>query len=176
MIDLETTSTDPTHGAIIQLAAVQFDWEAGTIGSVFDRCMYLPDNRFWAEDTRTFWGEQKPEILDSIFDRAEDPAHVIPAFVEWTRTLTVTGSLRMWAKPISFDFPFLASYLRQYGYTNPFHFRDAIDMQSFIRGMRRAPGAAAFDNEVPFEGDAHNALDDTFHQIRIALTAKGTFQ
>lgn len=160
---------------MIQLAAVQFDFEKATIGSVFNRCLWLPNNRFWDEDTRQWWGEQKAEVLDGIFDRAEDPALVMQGFIDWTRTLTVTGSLRMWAKPISFDFPFLQGYCRQFGYTMPFHYRDAIDMQSFIRGMRRAPGAAPFDKEVPFEGDAHNAVEDVFHQIKVAITARDKF-
>lgn len=176
MVDLETTGTDPTDTAIIQIAAVQFDWERGTIGSIFNRCLWLPTNRYWDESTRTWWGEQKAEVLHGIFDRAEDPALVMQGFIDWTRTLTVSEPLRLWAKPVSFEFPFIASYCKQFGYTNPFHFRDAIDMQSFIRGMRGSPSVAPFDKEVPFEGEEHDAIDDVFHQIRVAIMAKDKFR
>lgn len=176
MVDLETTGLDPTDNAVIQIAAVQFDFAAGTIGKVFDQCLELPPNRYWDEGTRTWWGDQKAGILSSIQERAAPPNFVIGNFVEWCREIAPTGGLRFWSKPLSFDFPFLSSYFRQYGYANPFFFRDAVDMQSFIRGMRRAPGAPAFDKEVLFEGSAHNALDDTFHQIRVAITARDTFQ
>jgi oligoribonuclease (3'-5' exoribonuclease) len=175
MIDLETTGTDPTHSAIIQIAAVQFDYQTGAIGRSFNRCAWVPNNRYWAEDTREWWGKQKAEILDGIFDRAEDPALVMQGFVSWVQSLSALKQPRMWAKPISFEFPFLASYAKQFGYEMPFHFRDAIDLQSFIRGLRRQPDAEPFDKQVPFDGEAHDAIDDVYHQIKIALVAKGEF-
>lgn len=176
MIDLETSGTEPNKSAIIQIAAVQFDYETGAIGKTFDRCLWFPPGRYWDEDTREWWGKN-PDILNRIFDQAEDPAVVVPAFAEWCRSVTMgMQPLRMWAKPISFEFPFLSSYFRQFGQENPFHFREAIDMQSFIRGTRQNPNAPAFDKEVPFVGDVHYAIDDCFHQILVTQHAKILFR
>ena len=176
MVDLETTGTQPETTAIVQIAAVAFDYDTGRIGGSYNRSLEMSSTRFWDEDTRKWWSG-----MPDVFERASTinvahPKVVMLDFQQWVRGQT--GALReptLWAKPVSFEFPFLQSYFREYEVENPFFFRDCIDLQSFIRGMRGDPHARPFDKEVPMVGEAHNALDDVFHQIAVVLTAKHRF-
>ena len=177
MIDLETTGLAPDHAAIIQIAAVRFNYSTGHIGPVFEACLDVPPGRFWDEGTREWWLNQKESILTDILTRAEDTAMVWDRFVAWVAdTSPAAHDNRLWAKPSHFEWPLLESYGRQFGKRIACHYRDVVDLNSFTRGMANNPEAYPLDKQVPFEGDAHNALDDTFHQVKIALMARSLIQ
>lgn len=177
MSDIETGGTDRDHAPIFQIACVAFDYATGYINpNTFCMNLEMAPHRYWDEDTRNWWAKQDPEVFNRVTEYPQPPAHVLRCFADWVRD--TSGALekpRLWAKPISFEFPFFESYFKQFGVEMPFHFRDAIDMQSFIRGLRHNPGAKAFDYEVPMVGHAHHALDDSFHQLAVILTAKQRF-
>lgn len=168
MVDLETTSTLPDRGAIIQVAAVKFNMQTGEVShEFFDRCMNIPPHRHWDEGTRHWWMRQKKSVLQGIYQRMEDPATVWDEFCDWAYP---AGSMRFWSKPTHFDFNFVSSYCNDFQKPNPFHFRIATDMNSFLRGLwfpHEVP-----DLQVPFKGNAHNALHDTLHQVKVLLTHK----
>jgi hypothetical protein len=175
MVDLETTGTSPETTAIIQIAAVRFDMESGEISPVmFDRCLMMPHGRFFDESTREWWLKDKSHILRSIFERSEKPEVVMQAFVEWARAGIdpANDSLRLWAKPSHFEYPFIESYCRQFALPNPFYYRDVNDMNSFLRGRYFPHDPPPFERLIPFEGDAHSALFDVVHQIKVLLAAK----
>lgn len=167
MVDLETTGTLPEHAAILQIAAVRFDYQSGTIGGTYVASLEIPHGRFWDEDTRDWWSSM-PDTLRRVTEGARPAEIVMPEFVQWCGY-----DCRLFAKPTSFEYPFIDSYCRQFGLTNPFHFRSAIDLNSYIRGLADNP-TEYFD--VPFEGEKHNALDDVLHQIRILFAAKEKFR
>lgn len=163
MIDLETTHTLPDRGAILQIAAVKFNRDTFDIcPQVFDRCLTVPKHRAWDEGTRSWWLNQKESTLSDILHRAKPWLEVINQFADWAYP---AGHLRFWSKPSHFDFNFLSSYFHDAELANPFHFREATDMNSFIRGLyfpNNVPNV-----NIPFEGAVHNALDDTFHQLAV---------
>ena len=167
MSDYETTSTDPSHGAIIQISAVRFNLEHREVDPVmFDQCLLMPGNRFWSEDTRDWWMAECPEVLDAIWPRMRDPLQVLSEFRQWVMRDLEGDSPVMWAKPIHFEFPFLQSYFRQYGLAMPFHYSEAQDLRSWCRAL----GHPNLDREIPFEGIKHNALHDTLHQVQTLFT------
>lgn len=169
-LDIETTGTDPEHNAIIQIGAVKFDYATGQVGGIFNRCLSMPADRYWDEGTRSWWSTM-PEILGSIWERQENPAVVMRDLADWANE-GATNPVRLWAKPVSFELPFLASYFRKYGIHNPFHYRSAVDLNSYCRGLAGDPGASPIEKQIPFEGNAHDALDDALHQLKVALMAK----
>lgn len=172
MIDLETTSTDPVHGAIIQLSAVRFNFDTGLVDpDMFDMCLDMAPGRFWDEDTRTWWLEKNADTLALIQSRAQNAAAVFHAFREWSWKPGSAGQ-SMWAKPSHFEFPFIQSYAKQFQVTLPFHYQDAVDLNSFCRGIAHNPRLKPFEKTIPFEGTEHNAIDDVLHQIRAALLAR----
>lgn len=165
MVDLETTGTLPDRHAIIQVCAVRFNPTTREVsGDVFDRCMYIPPHRSWMEGTRNFWAQRK-DVFRSLEERMEDPATVWPEFCDWAYP---AGKARFWSKPSHFDFNFVSSYCHDYEMANPFHFREANDMRSFLRALY-FPGdiPREIEDSVEFIGPVHNALYDTFHQIKV---------
>jgi hypothetical protein len=160
MVDIETTGLCPDRNAMIQLSAVRFDLANRDVGTDhFNRCLKIAPHRFWDEGTWEWWSEgAKYEVLKGIYTRMEDPRAVVEDFVQW-----VGPQARWWSKPSHFDFPFVASYCRDYGLHMPFDFRQANDMRSFMRG--RTWPKQPVEPRLEFRGDAHNAVMDCIHQI-----------
>lgn len=174
MIDLETTGTSPDINAIIQIAAVRWDYETGEVGPAFVASLDIPYGRYWDEGTREWW-MQRPTTYAKIVESAMPAAEVFLRFAEWCRDTgpALSGmQQRVWAKPIHFEWPFLQSYARQFGEDLPFHYRNAVDLNSFNRGLAGDPGAEPLDKKVEFDGTPHDALDDVLHQIKVALMAR----
>ncbi len=168
MVDIETTGLSVDHSAIIQITAVSFDLQQRQIDhGFFNQCLELPPTRFWDESTRSWWLTM-PDTLESIYRRMRDPATVMREFFDWCGGSNC--GLTFWAKPLSFDFPFLGSYFREFGPCMPFDFRRARDMRSFLGGLAY-PAPAFNDGAVPFEGEKHNALFDTLHQVKCLFEA-----
>lgn len=163
MVDLETTGTLPDRTSILQLAAVRFNPVTFEVDhNVFNRSLTMPPHRYWQESTREWWGNQRPEIYQAIVERAEPYSTVMVDFANWAYPI---NSLRFWSKPSHFDYSFISSYFSDLDIVNPFSFREVNDMNSFLRGL-------FYPNPVPkvnldFTGDAHNALADTFHQLKL---------
>lgn len=175
MVDLETTGTRSDENAIIQIAAVRFDLASGEIHpETFDRCLIMPPKRYFDEETRSWWLKDKREILSSIMQRSENPAKVMQDFVTWARAGTdpYNDTLRLWAKPSHFEYPFIESYCRQFEVQNPFHFRQTNDMNSWIRGRYWPQQPPEFERLIPFVGPAHSALFDVFHQIKVLFAVR----
>ncbi len=167
MCDIESTGTSPDHSAMIQLSAVRFDFDERKIDmKFFDECLAIPSNRYWMEDTREWWASQDQAILNKIWGRMREPGEVLREFREWAvRDLDEAPIL--FAKPISFEWPFLQSYFREYGVAMPFHYSDAKDLRSILWAW----GLPGLDREIPFTGDAHNAIYDVLHQIQVLFEA-----
>ncbi len=165
MGDIETTGTDPNHAAIIQICAVRFNLETREVDpNVFNRCLSMKARRFWDEDTKKWWGKM-PDTYKSIVAKMEPPEQVMRGLVDWVGT----DQLRFWGKPITFDFSFIDSYFKDYGIVNPFHWRSARDLNSYIAGLRH--NAEHPDTSyVEFEGTAHDAFYDAFHQIKVLFS------
>ena len=168
MVDVESTGLSFDHSAVIQIAAVKFNLKERTIGEMFDRCLLIPGNRFWDEGARQFW-MKKPEIFQSIQARMEPVKPVLDDFYAFARAESMDPI--MWGKPTHFDHSILSSYYREYGPQMPFHYRQANDMNSFMRGMYHPASPPPFEIDLPFDGPAHNALFDCIHQIKVLFHA-----
>lgn len=167
MIDLETTGTSPDRHGILQIAAVRFDLDRRWVcPKVFEARLTLPKHRHWDEGTRSWWlkDETMAATLADILQRQEDWREVMLRFQQW-----VGGSKpRFWSKPSHFDFMFLQSYFTDAEVHNPFHYRDATDLNSWIRARYWPQKPAYHENNIgEFDGSLHNALDDVFHQIKL---------
>lgn len=176
MVDIETTGTDFSRNAIIQIAAVKFNYTTGEVSEdFFDRCLHIHPGREWDFECRTWWSKQ-PQVLAQIQSRAEDPHTVVKAFYDWLLKdwpSTQQEGLQFWSKPSHFDHVFISNYFKMFGYDMPCHFRYARDLNSFMAGLRGTPTHPEFPNDEPvLQGEAHNALHDTIHQIRLLLAMK----
>jgi len=164
MVDIETTGTQPNRSAMIQLAAVKFNLAERTVSkNFFNRSLAIPAWRTWDEDTRNWWST-KPEVYSSIMAKAEKPAIVMHDFADWA--IQPGEPLRFWAKPTTFDFMFVSSYLKDFGEPVPFSYRDANDLNSYLRGLY-APNDIDRSDEPALEGTAHDAIFDSLYQIKV---------
>lgn len=166
MVDVETTGTQPNRSAMIQLAAVRFNLKERTVASdSFVRSMAIPAWRYWDEDTRAWWSKM-PEVYRAIVERSELPNLVMKEFADYT--IDPAGPMRFWAKPTTFDYPFVTSYLKDFGQPIPFDFREATDMRSYLRGLYNAMDLDLDESlNPPFVGTQHNAYHDVLHQIKV---------
>ncbi len=164
MVDVETTGLSPDRSAIIQLAAVRFDLQTGEVDpDTFEGCLSIPPWRAWDEGTRDWWRQQKRSTFEGIMDRAQPHNETLERFYRWVQGKNVRNAV-FWAKPTHFDYAFVQSALKDIGLPMPFHYRDATDMNSFIRGLYY-PGEVPTIPDMEGDGDAHNALWDCFDQI-----------
>lgn len=162
MVDIETTGTDANACAIIQIAAVRFNLAAGTVSpDFFNRCLLIPQTRFWQEGGRDFWVKRK-ELYASISALMEEPELVMRALIEWCG-----GRRTLWAKPSHFEFPFLETYFRRYELQTPFFYREVNDQNSFFRGLYWPASPPDFERQLPFQGEMHDGLADTLHQLKV---------
>lgn len=163
MVDLETTHIQPDSGAILQIAAVKFNLEKRIVcPDYFDRCLTIPNHRSWSESTRTWWVGKRLDLLNELVGRAEPWRPVTEAFVRYAYP---PGQYRFWSKPSHFDFQFIQSYVNDIEMPQPFAHWEANDLRSFLRGgfFPEQPPKI----ELEFVGEVHNALWDTFHQIKM---------
>lgn len=173
MVDIETSGLDSSHSHVLQIAAVRFNIETKQIDTneMFDRClMPVSSTRFWDEGTRVFWSQQPPHILAGIQDRAEDPKAVLLAFTDFLKRTRSDKPVRLWAKPVSFDPVFIASYCKEYEVWMPIPYWNYVDLNSYING-RGHWDRKAFWRQIEFQGDKHNALHDCIYQIQGAFAA-----
>ena len=167
MIDLETTGTIPGRHGLLQIAAVRFDLLRGWIdGNVFQACLTMPKHLHWDEGTRHWWlHEDRRGLLTELMAQQEDWKEVMERFHTWVGNSKPT----FWSKPISFDFMFLSSYFHDAGLANPFHYRQANDLNSFIRARYWPQAPALNEYNIGETGQVHNAIDDCFHQIKLLM-------
>lgn len=163
MVDIETTGVQPDRAAILQIAAVKFNIQTREVCSdFFNASLTMPPHRFWSEDTLAWWMKQKRGVLENIRATARPYRDVINEFADWGYK---SQGIRFWAKPTTFDFMFCASYFADEKLANPFSYRKATDMNSFINGLYFP--ATPPEIQVAMEGDAHNALNDVFWQMKV---------
>jgi hypothetical protein len=170
MVDIETGGTDPSHSPILQIAAVKFDLATKQVDatSMFDRCLRIPEGRFWDESTRAWWANQNQAVFQDIVSRAEDPKTVLIAFADWVGYQN-PKPVKLWAKPISFEWAFIQGYFRQFEVPNPFHYRYGRDLNTYLEG-KGVEDPFKFAKTIPFDGDAHNALHDVLNQIKVLFS------
>ncbi len=172
MVDLETTGTDPAYAHILQIAAVRFNLEEKTIDTseMFDRClMPIMARRFWDEDTRAWWKGQKEGLLDSLIARSELPEIVFRDFASFLERTHCDRPLRIWAKPVSFEWPLIQSYANQLRVNLPVRHTAGRDLYTYVEA--KGHDWKEFSKTVEFKGDEHNALHDVLHQIELAMRA-----
>jgi hypothetical protein len=166
MVDIETSGTSPDRTAMIQLAAVKFDLASGAVDTnFFNQCLSIPPWRFWDADTQLWWGKQRPATLSGIYARMRNPIEVMGEFIDW---VAYEPGARFWAKPTTFDYMFVSSYCRDFAHHNPFSYREAVDVRSYLTGLAY-PYEFVPEQDLEFEGTRHDALFDVLHQIKTVL-------
>lgn len=165
MIDIETTGLQPDRSAILQIAAVKFNLKTREVSNnFFNRMLKMPKHRHWDQATLQWWNKDKRELLQTIMAKGEEPTLVFEDLTNFARGPGNTFPI-FWSKPTHFDFMFLSSYYHDVDMINPFCYRSANDMNTFIRSQYYPEPVP--DLKIPFEGTAHHALFDCINQIKV---------
>ena len=174
MLDLETLGLKPDINPIIQIACTPFDLNTQEVfyDQSFDRCLQIPSDREVCLTTLGWWKNTKSKrvVLEDILGRAEPVKDVMIDFMKY---LADFGKpVYLWAKPTHFEHPFLQSYMKKFNIPlTLLHYRNARDLNSYIAGLHGSRERQKYEDNLEFEGDSHNALDDVKHQILTLFAA-----
>ena len=169
MIDLETMGNKP-DSAIVAIAAVPFDI---VTGAVCDAVFYeVVDLRSSAEhggkidaDTVLWWLDKSDAARKEITN--SEKAITLPVALIALSTFIsecCDDGVRVWGNGVCFDNVILRSAYENCGMAPPWkHWHDR-DVRTIVELGRHAGIDPKID--MPFVGDAHNALDDTRHQVK----------
>lgn len=190
MVDLETTGLNPHLNRIWQMAAVPFYFKQGAgivnlsdhAGFVFNAFVKdhdperTMDNQWenWAINLPAYWSKFQYSSQIGVA-----PAVMLADFESYCR-ITADNAARagvigegltwhFWCKPSHFDWAFLKSYADKHGHKLPFHYRNIIDLHSFIQGL----ASDTFENKADVEGilntqsklATHDASADAIDQL-----------
>lgn len=169
MVDLEAMGQKP-NAPIVSIGAVLFEPSTGEIGPEFYTVVKLksavdggavPD-----PDTIMWWMQQSQEARDAICDttNAVAIATALSDLNVFIRDNTDPKHLQVWGNGATFDNVILrASYERE-SVPCLWSFWNDRDVRTIVE-LGRAVGFTP-RNEIPFDGDLHNALADARHQAK----------
>ncbi len=174
MVDLETTGVSPDRNHLIQIAAVRFNLQTQEYDpNLFEVCLSPTANfRCWDEPTRQWWHDPEHQpLLDKIIENGVHPAIALDAFNIWLGENP--PPLVFWGNRNGFDYMFLQSYFKDFGKQFKFDFWNSKDLLSYTEGLFEGAGKPLFrKKDLPFEGNKHDAKDDTLFQLKYLLTCR----
>ncbi len=164
MLDLETWGTN-LGCDIRSIGAVVFDPLTGEIGNDF--YVATLDGRSFGltrdSSTEKWWNEQD-SLAQNAFDNGKPLEDALEMFSSWFNDNAEHGEiLSLWCNGPHFDEVILKHVYNVVGKTHPWHYRAPRDFRTIME--------AAGWPEIPFDGVAHNALDDAKHQARCVIVA-----
>lgn len=169
MIDLETMGNKPT-APIVSIGAVLFDPQSGALGEEFYTAVQLESSMAQGAvpdgDTIIWWLKQSPEARAAIC--ADDAMPVVAALSELSHFINRHADnpkyLKVWGNGANFDNVIIRGAYERVGHICPWQFWNDQDVRTMVT-LGRAIG---FDpkRDMPFDGEAHNALADARHQAK----------
>ena len=197
MVDCETIGTIPNTAPVLQIAVVSFD--PNTFEPKDELTVYLPLNEQIAAgkkadpETVKWWGKQNPKVLEDILAKVNTAGKLSDELAKITRWVNEKcklpkGSAKsvFWAKPVGFDFPFVDGLFHENKVIPAFHYREVMDMHTYIISMYQAVFYQSFNYRLPrgaavdmywwfndymkeinekVEEEAHNATSDCYYQL-----------
>lgn len=169
MIDLETMGNKP-DAPVVSIGAVFFDPSTGELGQEFYCVVSLKSSVNGGAvpdpDTIIWWLKQSSEARAAICDE-ENAVSLVTALSDLNRFIRVNAdpkTVQVWGNGATFDNVILrASYDREL-VPCAWRFTNDRDVRTIVE-LGRAIGIDP-RNDIPFEGDAHNALADARHQAK----------
>jgi len=159
MLDIETMGNG-SNSAIISIGAVKFDINTGKTGETFHVKVSLGSSVSHGlnidPSTVLWWMQQGEEARKKITE---------PGGVDLVTALSsfnsfCTPDYEIWGNSARFDLGILSDAYRKVGFSTPWDFRKERCVRTLV----------SFKPEVKsnlvFEGTAHDALDDCYHQIK----------
>lgn len=171
MLDLETPGIT-SNAAIVSIGAVVFDPDMGMLCDEFYRVIDMADAQEYGvcdDDTLEWWMAQ-PESAQRIFDANNGAVgfeKALDDFAIWVTKMQLQhgGQVKIWSNGVGFDCVILRHGYDAAHLPCPWNFWNEFDVRTVVELGRQKLGVNP-KKDMPFEGTAHNALDDAKHQAK----------
>lgn len=160
MVDLETLSTD-SNGLILSISAVQFDFETGEIGSIFNMGVNIHQQIVKGAhldgNTIEWWLQQDTSAFANVRGMYRRPVDEV--INEFNCFIVDNKIKNMWGNGCTFDNVMLRNMYKRHSRVFPLEFWADRDVRTVVDifGIDR--------REIPFTGTKHNGVDDCRYQI-----------
>lgn len=169
-IDIETLSTR-FDAAILSIGAVAFDRNTGEIGEKLYVEVDVADaiaHGHVAGSTLEWWMQQS-ERARQLFG-APGKSHLAVVLDQLSTFVTQRQGAKVWGNGATFDITILEHAYARMSKPVPWKFWDIRDMRTIVEAATKV---GLDKHSVPFEGTAHNAVDDAIHQARVIARSWG---
>src|SRR4051812_47190439 len=162
--DIETDGPIPGPNSMLSFASAAYK-PGGTLVSTFSANLQTLPGASGDPGTMAWW-QTKPDAWANARRDPQEPAEVMPRYVEWIKQLP--GKPVFVAYPAGFDFLFVYWYLIRFAGESPFSF-SALDMKTFAMALLRTDYRQSVKRNMPrhwFDPlpHTHRALDDAIEQ------------
>lgn len=167
--DLETLGTDPDC-VILSIAATVFDFDKGVGETFYERLnkSHQP-YRSTTSSTEEFWAKQKPKVREEAMSGKMPLSIALTRLHDW-----LPNNCVVWGNSSTFDISILEHAYKSFGIAIPWRFYNINDMRTIVR---TANLISKFDkSSIKFEGDVHNAKDDSIHQAKVIIAAHNSLK
>ena len=159
MVDLETMGTK-SNSAIISIGAVEFNIQTGETGREFYRNIFLQSciETGLQVDAATimWWMRQNDDARNSLI---EIPSFSIQqALIDFKEFCN--KDYQIWGNSARFDLGLLENAYDKISISIPWKFKQERCLRTLVSFNPE------IKHSIEFEGTAHNALDDCYHQIK----------
>jgi len=163
MVDLESMGKG-SNSAICSLAAVEFDLKTGATGRSFYEIISIQsclDAGLKVDGSTIEWWLQQSESarMELTSGKAKSLQEVLFYFSVFCNALGI-DTLQVWGNGARFDLGLMHDAFRTVGNVVPWKFWNERDVRTLVSF------APEVKKNTPFDGTAHNALADCYHQIK----------
>ncbi|EIX2881732.1 3'-5' exoribonuclease [Salmonella enterica] len=167
MVDLETMGENQ-DAPIVAIAAVLFDPQTGEIGAIFYAVISLVDamKSGAVPDGETIerWLQQSGEARSALLVDQRLLVDALLQLREFINEHSDEKLIQVWGNGATFDNVILRRSYERLGIPCPWRFYNDRDIRTIVE-LGKAIGYDA-RNDIAFEGERHNALDDARHQAK----------
>ncbi len=167
MIDIETLGTS-ADSAILSIGAVFFEPSSSRLGNEFYREISLASCQATGmkmdASTIQWWMKQSKEAQKVFHEENVTISDALSAFRTFVFNNSKLTNLQVWGNGPSFDNTIVSAAYDRIDVKKPWlHWNERC-----VRTMVELGRAIGIDpkKDLPFEGEAHNALDDAKHQAK----------
>lgn len=171
MLDLETMGNG-SNAAIVAIGAVLFDPYSGTTTAEFYQEIKLTSAVHYGEmDASTVeWWMQQSDEARALFSKENQSNRLtlkdaLTEFSEWMNQGAEFKNRMVWGNGSGFDNTILGNAYKAARLRQPWPFYGDRDVRTMVDLGRQLRGANP-KRDLPFDGVAHNALDDAKHQAK----------
>lgn len=168
MLDLETMGNS-SHAAIVSIGAVFFDPKTGELGAEFHQTISLESAANFGDidaGTVQWWLTQSDEARAIFNDKnAISLPDALQEFSDWISQIENFKDRVVWGNGSGFDNVILANAYKPSPMKCPWPHWNDRDVRTIVdlgRNLRNFNPK----KDMPFDGTAHNALDDAKHQAK----------